>query len=235
MFGINNVDFLSHQIIHFSNRMPSKIQSKTHSKTPSRKVFCQDALQWLVKNKEITCIITSVPEMDELKLDIKEYESFFRNAAKLIFEAITDDGYAIFLQTDRKHHGWIDKGFWITDEAMKLGFHTVWKKIALTRDVGKADLFRPTYSNMLCFTRKGKVGKVLPDVITAGEKTYTHAFGIEAVTLCVQYAKDQGIKTIVDPFCGSGTTLAVANQMGLDAIGVEIDKKYCEMSRKLVL
>ena len=38
---------------------------------------------------------------------------------------------------------------------------------------------------------------------------------------------------MVDPFCGSGTTLAVANEMGLDAIGVDIAKKYCEMARKL--
>jgi hypothetical protein len=200
---------------------------------PKRQVFCQDAIQWLAKNKGHDCIITSIPEMDELNMNIKEYEVFFRNAAKLVFEAVKDDGYAIFLQTDRKHHGWVDKGYWITHEGKQLDFHTVWKKIALTRDVGKADLFRPTYSNMLCFTKKGKVGKVLPDVIIAGEKTYTHAFGVEAVILCVQYAKEQGIKKIVDPFSGSGTTLAVANEMGLDAVGVEIDKKYCEMSRKL--
>ncbi len=88
---------------------------------------------------------------------------------------------------------------------------------------------------MICFTKKGKVGKLLPDVIMAGEKTYTHAFGAEAVVLCVTYAKEQGVKKVVDPFSGSGTTLAVANAMGLDAIGVELDKKYCEMSRKLKL
>jgi len=202
---------------------------------PKRKVFCQDALQWLAKNKDQECIITSIPEMDEVDLGVKEYEEFFRNAARLCFESLTDDGYAIFLQTDRKHHGWIDKGYWITDEARALGFHTVWKKIALTRDVGKADLFRPTYSNMLCFTKKGKVGKTMPDVVLAGEKTYTHAFGLEAVVLCVTYVKEQGIKTVVDPFSGSGTTLAVANALGLDATGVEISKKYCEMSRKLKL
>jgi DNA modification methylase len=38
---------------------------------------------------------------------------------------------------------------------------------------------------------------------------------------------------VVDPFCGSGTTLAVANKFGLDAVGVDIAKEYCEKARKL--
>ena len=170
-----------------------------------------------------------------MKMTAKPYEEFFRTAAKACLESTKEDGYCIFLQTDRKHHGWIDKSYFITDEAYKLGYHMVWKKISLTRDVGKADLFRPTYSTMVCYTKKGKVGKVMPDVVLSGEKTYTHGFGIEAVSLCVEYAKAQGIKRVVDPFCGSGTTLAVANAYGLDAVGVEISKRYCEMSRKLKL
>ena len=174
-----------------------------------------------------------MPEMDEVNLKIKDYEAFFRNAARLCLSATKDDGYCMFLQTDRKHHGWVDKGYWITDEARELGFHTVWKKIVLTKEVGKADLFRPTYSTMLCFTKKGPVGKLFPDVIYAGDKTYSNAFGIDAVVLCVKYAKGQGIKKVVDPFCGSGTTLAVANGLGLEAVGVELAKKYCEYARKL--
>jgi hypothetical protein len=173
--------------------------------------------------------------MEEVKLSVKQYEEFFRTAARLCLEAVKDDGYCIFLQTDRKHHGWIDKSYFITDEAYQLGFHMVWKKIALTRDVGKADLFRPTYSTMVCYTKTGKVGKLFPDVVVSGEKTYTHAFGVEAVKLCVEYAKAQGAKLVADPFSGSGTTLAVANALGLDAVGVELSKKYCEMSRKLKL
>jgi hypothetical protein len=173
--------------------------------------------------------------MEEMKLTAKPYEEFFRRAAKTCLQAVRDDGYCIFLQTDRKHHGWIDKGFFLTDEAYQLGFHMVWKKISLTRDVGKADLFRPTYSMMYCFTKKGKVGKVFPDVVLSGEKTYTHGFGVDAVSLGVEYAKSQGVKKVVDPFCGSGTTLAVANAYGLEATGIEISKRYCEMSRKLKL
>lgn len=201
---------------------------------PSRQVFCGDALQWLPKHKEeFSCIMASLPEMEELGLKPSEYEDWFRKAAKLCLEAVKENGYCIFLQTDRKHHGLIDKQYLVTDEAYKLSFHTVWKKVSLKREVGKTDLYRPTFSHMTCFTKKGKIGKPIPDVVYGGDTTYTHAFGIDAVALCIQYVKGVGVKSVVDPFCGSGTTLAVANAMGLDAVGVELDKKYCEMARKL--
>eukprot|EP00959_Pyramimonas_sp_CCMP1952_P274612 5740663-Pyramimonas_sp.AAC.1 len=37
----------------------------------------------------------------------------------------------------------------------------------------------------------------------------------------------------MDPFCGHGTTLAVANKMGMDAIGVERSIKRCRTSSVL--
>jgi hypothetical protein len=198
-----------------------------------RKVYCKDALIWLRDHKNHKALLTSLPELEEMKMTVKDYEVFFREAAGKCLDAVTDDGYCIFMQTDRKHHGLIDKSYWLTDEALSRGFHTVWRKIALKRDVGKMDLFRPTYSYMLCFTKRGNVGKLLPDVVSAGETTYTHGFGLNAVLLCVEYVKHAGATVVVDPFCGSGTTLAVANAAGLDAIGVEISPRLCEKAKSL--
>ena len=42
-------------------------------------------------------------------------------------------------------------------------------------------------------------------------------------------------RTIVDPFCGWGTVLAVANSLGLDAIGVDLSARMCKRARRLTV
>ncbi len=51
---------------------------------------------------------------------------------------------------------------------------------------------------------------------------------------CQCNAGDPVPATILDPFCGSGTTLLVAERLGRNSIGIELSQDYCRMARKRI-
>jgi tRNA G10 N-methylase Trm11 len=77
----------------------------------------------------------------------------------------------------------------------------------------------------------------IPDVIAdPGRQPWVRAMGIRAAAHAVRFARDHaGASTILDPFCGVGTVLAVANALGLAASGVDLSRKRCAQARRLTV
>jgi tRNA G10 N-methylase Trm11 len=65
---------------------------------------------------------------------------------------------------------------------------------------------------------------------------WSRAMGVTACRVACQFLRDETeTRVVVDPFCGRGTALAVANAMGFDAVGVDLGAKRCRAARKLVV
>lgn len=58
-------------------------------------------------------------------------------------------------------------------------------------------------------------------------KTHPVEFPIEIPLRCIAASTDPGDE-ILDPYCGSGTTLVAAKQLGRRAVGIEIVEQYAE-------
>lgn len=204
-----------------------------------------DSLKWLAKQKDqsLSNVVTGIPDMDELSkiASTPKYEKFFTKVANLIFEKTNDHGYCIFIQTDRKFgKEWIDKSYLITDAAYKNGYRLLWHKIILDRPVGATNLFRPTYSHILCYSVKGKVGEATPDVLDKGKKLYKNGTDVNAATLAIKFIKryyrkkNESDYKIIDPFVGRGTISCVAKKYGLSSLGIDIDKKQIQFAKNLL-
>lgn len=206
-----------------------------------RTVDCADALEWLSGHETLAgcSIITSLPDMSEFpSLALAEWKQWFIRAAALVMAKVPPEGVSIFYQTDVKKAGvWVDKGYLISRAAEEAGCETLWHKVVCRRAPGTVTFGRPAYSHMLCFSRGVRVdlGRATPDVLPeAGEVTWTRGMGVQAcLAACRFILEHTPTRTVVDPFCGHGTVLAVANALGLGAVGVELSRKRAKKARAL--
>ncbi len=208
----------------------------------ARTVHQDDALDWLARNRPLVgaSVITSLPDTSELpELSLEDWQGWFVRAAALTMSSVDDQGAAIFFQSDIRHRGvWIDKAALVQTAAAASGMKLLFHKIVCRKPPGTSSQGRATYSHLLAFARvvrppRRPTPDVLPDAgFVAGRK----AMGTAACLLACRYILEETTtRTVVDPFCGWGTALAVANALGMAAVGVDRSARMCRRARALAL
>ncbi len=183
--------------------------------------------------------IPSLPDYSEFpSMSLNEWKEWFIGAARAVFDACPPEGVAIFYQTDLKHEGvWVDKAYLCQRAAEQAGADLLWHKTVCRVAAGNVTFGRPAYSHLLCFSRgvRAVVSKSTADVLPEmGEVTWTRGMGVQACATACRFVLSHTVtRTVVDPFCGHGTVLAVANELGMDGIGVELGGKRAERARLL--
>lgn len=208
----------------------------------NRIVYCEDALVWLLSQDVLpnSSLVASMPDISEFPhFDTFEWKTWFTETAELILSKTPEDGVTIFYQSDIKVQGeWFDKGYLCQKAAEKLGHRLLWHKIVCRTSPGIATFGRPSYSHLLCFSKKLRLtdlskssADVLPEL---GEKTWERGMGLATCLSIAKFILEQTqTKTVINPFCGEGSMLAAANALGLEAIGIERSPKRAEKSRRL--
>jgi hypothetical protein len=208
---------------------------------PRRVVHCEDGVAWLSRARlpDGHAVVTSLPDASELPaLGADGWREWFVETAALACRSVADDAVAIFYQTDVKRDGrWVDKAHLVELGLERAGSALLFHRIVCRVAPGAVTFGRPAYAHLLCASR----GLRLPpsassaDVIArAGEMTWARAMPREACEAVARFLlAHTACRTVVDPFCGAGTMLAVANAHGLDAVGVELSRKRAERARRL--
>lgn len=210
---------------------------------PNRTVQRGCALQFLRDHPlpEGHAVFTSLPDRSEVRsLSFDAWRQWFTDAVELVVRSTPARSAAIFYQTDVKRDGvWVDKAFLVQTGAYAAGAQLLWHKVVCRAPAGRATFGRPGYAHLLCFSHELRdtlvrsTADVLPEL---GAMTWARAIGLAAAEAGVRWlAEHAAATTVVDPFCGVGTVLAVANRLGLHALGVERNPGRAAKARTLVV
>lgn len=208
-----------------------------------REVVHGDALSWLrARPAQAGCsVLASMPDVRELGVTFPVWEGFFREAARLCLLAAAPDGLCCFFQTDMRHEGrWVSKAGMVLQAAAMLEIPLLWHKVVCRHPPGTVSRERAGFSHLLAFSRSVRVpvGKASPDVLPdLGGMPWSHSMGMRAAERVMRdvRALSPATTTLLQPFCGIGTALAIANAHGLHAIGIEQNHKRAVQAQSLTM
>lgn len=93
-------------------------------------------------------------------------------------------------------------------------------------------LFAVKGRHMLRFPNgRGKDVWDVPVRFSGARRYHPNEKPLSWVIPCIENSSDVG-QLVLDPFCGSGTTLVAAKKLGRHFLGIDIEPKYCEIARQ---
>ena len=206
----------------------------------SRIVEHGDGVAWMARAPlpPDHAIVTSLPDRTEVPDLGDGWAAWFVDTVALACRQVADPAVAIFFQTDVRHDGlWIDKGALVARAAERAGSALLFHRIVCRKPPGTLTFGRATYSHLLGFARvlRARADRARADVLPdAGWKPGTRSMGVRACLEACRFVRaETPTRTVVDPFCGYGTALAVANALGLDSVGVDLSARMCRRARRL--
>jgi hypothetical protein len=208
---------------------------------PTRTVHEGDGIRWLrtARLGPEHAIVTSVPDLSEMQpLSLQGWRERAIEITAMACSKVAPESVVVMYQTDIKIEGrTISKCALAHRGAEDAGAHCLWHKIVCRTQPGNITFGRPSYGHWLAFSTglqlpdEASTPDVLPDL---GVMTWARAMPMTAAIATCRFLKQHtNCSVVVDPFCGHGTILAVANEHGLDAVGVELSAKRARKARRL--
>jgi len=208
-----------------------------------RTVIHGDALAWLRDHPDQPgcSVLASMPDVSELGTTLAVWQDTFLDAARLCLRAAAPHGLCCFFQTDTRRDGqWISKGGLVLRAAAELGVPMLWHKVVCRVPPNTTSRARAGYSHLMAFSRAARIptGRASPDVLPdRGDIPWSHSMGTRGAVRVMRdiRAFSPQTHTVIQPFCGIGTALAVANAHGFHAIGIELNRRRAEQARVLTM
>ena len=112
----------------------------------------------------------------------------------------------------------------------------IWDKMRM--GTGPLRGLRTRYEQCALFMHEGFAlhNRTLPDIwsVFLPHRKPTGHKSEKPIELIERIITESGSKFVIDPFLGSGTTAVAAKRLGVRCIGIEIEKRWCEVAARRV-